>query len=101
MGTYSYVLAGTEEAMQKSFGSTCHGAGRAMSRHAALKKQYGKELQQELAKRGIVVKTPGIRYLSEEAPYAYKNIDEVIDIVDRVGIANKVARLKPLIVIKG
>ena len=72
-----------------------------MSRHAALKKQYGKELQQELAKRGIVVKTPGIRYLSEEAPYAYKNIDEVIDIVDRVGIANKVARLKPLIVIKG
>lgn len=101
MGTASYVLAGTEAAMQKTFGSTCHGAGRAMSRHAALRIQSGKELQKELAEHEIIVKTPGIRHLSEEAPYAYKDVDEVVNIVAEAGIAQKVARLRPLIVIKG
>lgn len=101
MGTASYVLAGTKIAMEKSFGSTCHGAGRAMSRHAALRLQHGKELQKELAKRNIIVNTPGVRHLSEEAPYAYKDIDEVVNIVEQAGIAKRVARLRPLIVIKG
>ena len=101
MGTASYVLVGTKGAMSQSFGSTCHGSGRAMSRHGAKKLQPGKDLQAELAKRRIIVKTPAVKYLSEEAPYAYKDVDEVVDIVQRVGIAKKVARLLPLIVIKG
>ena len=101
MGTASYVLAGTATAMEKSFGSTCHGAGRSMSRHAALKIQHGKELQKELAEHNIIIRTPSIRYLSEEAPYAYKDIDEVVNIVAQAGIAKKVARLRPLIAIKG
>ncbi|MBI2009477.1 RtcB family protein [Candidatus Saccharibacteria bacterium] len=101
MGTASYVLVGTKGAMSQSFGSTCHGSGRAMSRHGAKKLQLGKDLQAELAKRRIIVKTPAVKYLSEEAPYAYKDVDEVVDIVQRVGIAKKVARLLPLIVIKG
>lgn len=101
MGTASYVLAGTKAAMQKSFGSTCHGAGRQMSRHKAKRLEPGRQLQEELADSGILVKAASVRDLSEEAPYAYKNIDEVIDVVQQAGIANKVARLRPLIVIKG
>ncbi len=101
MGTASYVLAGTELAMQKSFGSTCHGAGRQMSRHKAKRLEPGRQLQEELASSGILVKAASIRELSEEAPYAYKDIEEVVNIVQKAGIANKVARLRPLIVIKG
>ena len=101
MGTASYVLAGTKAAMQKSFGSTCHGAGRQMSRHKAKRLEPGRQLQEELAGSGIIVKAASIRDLSEEAPYAYKDIDEVIDIVAEAGIATKVARLRPLIVVKG
>jgi len=101
MGTASYVLVGTKGAMSRSFGSTCHGSGRTMSRHAAKKLQSGKVLQAELAGRRIIVKTPAVKYLSEEAPYAYKDVEAVVDVVQRVGIAQKVARLLPLIVIKG
>jgi len=101
MGTASYVLAGTNAAMQRSFGSTCHGAGRQMSRHKAKHLQPGRRLQEELAQAGILVKAASIRDLSEEAPYAYKSIDTVVDIVQAAGIANKVARLRPLIVVKG
>lgn len=101
MGTASYVLAGTKVAMEKSFGSTCHGAGRQMSRHKAKHLQSGRQLQDELAQAGVLVKAASIRDLSEEAPYAYKDIGAVVDIVQAAGIANKVARLQPLIVVKG
>ncbi len=101
MGTASYVLVGTKVAMQKSFGSTCHGAGRQMSRHRAKRLEPGRQLQEELAGSGIIIKAASIRDLSEEAPYAYKDIDEVINIVAKAGIAAKVVRLRPLIVVKG
>lgn len=101
MGTASYVLVGSDTAMRTTFGSACHGAGRLMSRHAAKRRQFGKDLQRELSAMGIVVKTPAIRDLPEEAPYAYKDIDDVVAVVDKAGIATKVARLKPIIVIKG
>lgn len=101
MGTASYVLAGSDTAMTKTFGSACHGAGRVMSRHAAKRKTFGKQLQKELAGEGIIVKTPAVRDLPEEAPYAYKDIDDVVNVIHSSGIATKVARLKPLIVIKG
>lgn len=101
MGTTSYVLVGAAAALKKSFGSACHGAGRLMSRHAAKAKQLGVELQMELASRGIVVKSAVVRDLSEEAPYAYKNVDDVVNVIESAGIATRVARLKPLVVIKG
>jgi tRNA-splicing ligase RtcB len=101
MGTASYVLVGSNTAMEKTFGSACHGAGRVMSRHAAKRKTFGKQLQKELAEAGIIVKTPAVRDLPEEAPYAYKDIDDVVNVIHSAGIATKVARLKPLIVIKG
>lgn len=101
MGTSSYVLLGAAKAMEKTFGSACHGAGRVMSRHAAKAKQLGRELQTELAGEGIIVKTAAVRDLSEEAPYAYKDVDDVVNVIELAGIATKVARLKPLIVIKG
>lgn len=101
MGTSSYVLVGTKKAMQESFGSCCHGAGRSLSRHAAKKVMRGAEIKNELIKRGIVVKTGSISGLAEEAPLAYKDVDNVVDVVDKVGLAKKVARLTPLAVIKG
>ena len=101
MGTASYVLAGTNESMKQSFGSTCHGAGRAMSRHAARKKVQGDKLRIDLLEKGIIIQAGSIRGIAEEAPIAYKDVDSVVDVVDKAGIAKKVAKLKPLAVIKG
>ena len=101
MGTASYLLVGTSTAMEKSFGSTAHGAGRVMSRHEAIRRQKGKDVKEKLNKLGIDVESGSLEGLSEEAPEAYKDIEEVIDVSDKVGLAKKVARLKPLAVMKG
>lgn len=101
MGTASYVLVGTDEAMSLSFGSTCHGAGRRMSRHAAKREVQGKKLKVELEKEGIFIQTGSIRGLAEEAPIAYKDIHDVVDVVHQAGIAKKVAKLRPVVVVKG
>lgn len=101
MGTASYVLAGTNRSMEESFGSTCHGAGRQMSRHAARKQVNPDKLRNELLERGIIIQSGSIRGISEEAPIAYKDVHSVVDVVDRAGIAKKVSELKPLGVIKG
>lgn len=100
MGTASYVLAGTEAA-KDSFYSVCHGAGRTMSRTAAKRKVWGADLIKELAERGIIIKCGSTAGLAEEAPLAYKDVDQVVDIVSRAGLAKKVARTVPLAVIKG
>lgn len=101
MGTMSFVLAGADAAMAASFGSTCHGAGRAMSRSAAKRKRPGGEVRRDLEAQGIVVRCPSNAELAEEAPYAYKDVERVVDVVHRAGLARKVARLRPLGVIKG
>jgi tRNA-splicing ligase RtcB len=101
MGTASYILAGTEGGMNISFGSTCHGAGRRMSRHAAKKAVHGRELREKLLKEGIWVQAGSISGIAEEAPIAYKDIDQVVEVVHQAGIAKKVARLRPCAVIKG
>jgi tRNA-splicing ligase RtcB len=101
MGTASYVLVGTDAAMTASFGSACHGAGRAMSRGAAKRVKPGAEVRRELEARGIVVRCPRNAELAEEAPHAYKDVDEVVNVVHRAGLARKVARLVPLGVVKG
>ena len=101
MGTASYVLVGTEQAMRESFGSCCHGAGRRMSRHQAMKQVRGQELRMELEKQGIHIQAGSMRGLAEEAPLAYKDVDDVVDVVHKAGIAKKVVRLRPLVVIKG
>jgi tRNA-splicing ligase RtcB len=101
MGTASYVLAGTDAARELSFSSTCHGAGRAMSRGAAKRRVEGHVLRKELLARGIIVRCPSNQELAEEAPLAYKDVDRVVDVVHRAGIARKVARLVPIGVVKG
>jgi tRNA-splicing ligase RtcB len=101
MGTASYVLVGTADAMEESFGTSCHGAGRTMSRTAAKKKIHGGTLRQELEAQGIRVRAGSLAGLAEEAPDAYKDIDAVIDVVHGAGLARKVARLRPLAVMKG
>jgi len=101
MGTASYVLAGNDAAMTLSFGSTCHGAGRAMSRGEAKRTRPGHEVRRELESRGIIVRCPSNSELAEEAPTAYKDVERVVDVVHRAGLARKVARLKPLGVVKG
>lgn len=101
MGTASYVLVGTEESEALSFGSACHGAGRAMSRRQAARRWRGRELIDELAARGILVRTPSLREVAEEAPLAYKDVNAVVDAADRVGLARKVAKLEPMVCIKG
>jgi len=101
MGTFSYVLAGTQKSMGETFGSTCHGAGRQMSRHAARKKIAGEELIKQLHDRGIIIQAGSFRGVAEEAPFAYKDVQSVVDVVDAAGIAKKVAKLRPLAVIKG
>lgn len=101
MGTASYVLAGNAEARDISFASCCHGAGRTMSRGAAKREVQGHVLRHELEARGIVVRCPSNAELAEEAPLAYKDVDRVVDVVARAGIARKVARLRPLGVLKG
>jgi len=101
MGSESWLLAGTDAAMAETFGSTCHGAGRLMSRGAAKKVKSGAEVRRELEERGIVVKAASTGLLAEEAPYAYKDVGQVVGVVDAVGLSRKVARLKPLGVLKG
>ena len=101
MGTASYVLAATQGAMAETFGSTCHGAGRMMSRTAAKKQVRGEKLKQELNQRGIRIRAGSMAGLAEEAPLAYKQVEEVIAVVEGAGIARAVARLEPLAVIKG
>jgi tRNA-splicing ligase RtcB (3'-phosphate/5'-hydroxy nucleic acid ligase) len=101
MGTGSYVLVGTERAMEETYGSTCHGAGRLMSRHAAIRACRGRSIAGELEAKGVFVLARGKETLAEEAPEAYKNIDDVVHVVQQAGISRKVARLKPLGVVKG
>ena len=101
MGTSSWVLVGTQVSMQKSFGSACHGAGRVFSRSQAKREIRGDELRNRLLRAGIYVKAGSLSGLAEEAPEAYKDVDQVVDCVIGAGLANKVARLKPLAVIKG
>jgi tRNA-splicing ligase RtcB len=101
MGTMSYVLAGTETSEAMSFSSACHGAGRKMSRHAAKKLWKGRQLVDELAERGITSRSPSSRGVAEEAPGAYKDAAAVVDATERAGLARKVAKLVPVICIKG
>ncbi len=100
MGTASYVLVGTKEGKEAWF-STCHGAGRAMSRHEAMRRASGQEVVNRLESKGIVIKCWSLRGIAEEAPMAYKNIDDVVEVVHNSGLSKKVVRLKPLAVIKG
>lgn len=101
MGTGSYVLAGTQAGEDLAFSSACHGAGRAMSRHQALKTWVGGAVVDQLAKRGILVRSPSPRGVAEEAPGAYKDVSAVVDAAETAGLARKVARLEPLICVKG
>lgn len=101
MGRASFVLLGTEMAMQESFGSTCHGAGRIMSRHQAIKRAKGRSIRREMEDKGIFVRSAGRETLAEEMSEAYKDISNVVDVVHNAGISKKVARLRPLGVIKG
>lgn len=101
MGSYSYVLLGTERAMEEAFGSTCHGAGRQLSRKQALKQTQHRDLVQELEREGIIVRAKSRKTLGEEAPGAYKDVNEVIDTVHGAGISYRVARMRPIVVVKG
>jgi tRNA-splicing ligase RtcB len=101
MGTSSWVLAGRPGAMERSFGTACHGAGRRMSRKGARREVRGAELRRQLEQQGIVVRCPSNKGLAEEAPVAYKEVDRVVEIVERAGLADRVAQLKPLGVVKG
>jgi tRNA-splicing ligase RtcB len=101
MGTASFVLVGTNEAAKKSFSSTCHGAGRAMSRTQAKKQMSGQDLKRELESQGIVLAASQPKLLAEEAPYAYKEVSEVVETCEGAGISRVVARLRPVGVIKG
>jgi tRNA-splicing ligase RtcB len=101
MGTASYILVGTEAGMSRAFSSACHGAGRAMSRHQATRQWRGRALVDELAGQGIVIRSPSLRGVAEEAPGAYKDVSAVVEAAERAGLARKVARLRPLACIKG
>jgi tRNA-splicing ligase RtcB len=101
MGTSSFVLVGLPGAMDQSFGTTCHGAGRRMSRTGARKEITGAELRHQLEARGIVVRSASNRGLAEEAPFAYKDVERVVEVVERGGLAGRVARLVPIGVVKG
>ena len=101
MGTASYVLMGTREAMKQTFGSTCHGAGRVMSRAKAKKMVRGTELRDQLRTRGILICAGSMSGLAEEAPAAYKDVSRVVEVVHKLGIGRKIARLEPVAVIKG
>ncbi len=101
MGTESFVLAGARASMELSFGSSCHGAGRVLSRHQAVKKAKGRSINRELEDRGIFVQSRGKRTLKEEIPEAYKDVSQVVEVVHNAGLAVKVARMRPLGVIKG
>ena len=101
MGTASYVLAGTAASEELSFSSACHGAGRSMSRRQAYRTWYGRQVVDDLAARGIIIRSPSSRGVAEEAPGAYKDVDAVVEAAHKAGLARKVARLEPLVCIKG
>ncbi|MBI2985453.1 MAG: RtcB family protein [Deltaproteobacteria bacterium] len=101
MGRYSYLLVGTEAAMEKSFGSTCHGAGRVMSRAQSKRESRGIDIDQEMARRGVVARYQGRATMAEEMPHAYKDVADVVETMDQAGISKKVARFRPVGVIKG
>jgi tRNA-splicing ligase RtcB (3'-phosphate/5'-hydroxy nucleic acid ligase) len=101
MGSSSYILCGTKESEQRAFSSACHGAGRAMSRHQATRQWKGRELVDALARQGIIIRSPSLRGIAEEAPLAYKDVSAVVDAAHHAGLAHKVARLEPVICIKG
>jgi tRNA-splicing ligase RtcB len=101
MGTASYILVGTSESMSLAFGSSCHGAGRCMSRHQAKRQWHGKDIVRSLANRGILIRSPSYRGVAEEAPGAYKDVSEVVEVAHRANLSRKVAKLVPLICIKG
>ena len=101
MGTGSWVLAGTSRAMEETFGSSCHGAGRVQSRTQALKNARGRDLFREMEEKGVTLMATGRRTVAEEMPEAYKNVDSVVDAIARAGISRKVARLRPVGVVKG
>jgi len=101
MGTASYILAGTDNSMHLAYGSACHGAGRKMSRRKATKLWRGRNIIQELAERGILIRSPSLRGIAEEAPGAYKDVSAVVKVADKTGLARLVAKLEPLICIKG
>ena len=101
MGTASYILVGTRESEARAFSSACHGAGRSMSRHQALKLWRGRDVSEALEARGILVRSPSARGVAEEAPGAYKDVAAVVDAAQSAGLARKVARLEPLVCIKG
>jgi tRNA-splicing ligase RtcB len=101
MGTASYILAGTKQGMSHAYGSACHGAGRSMSRRQATRQWKGGEIKYELANRGILIRSPSMRGLAEEAPGAYKDVSAVVRAADHAGLASMVAKLEPMICIKG
>jgi tRNA-splicing ligase RtcB len=101
MGRYSFLLIGTEKAMRETFGSTCHGAGRVMSRAQAKKTAKGRNLDKELQEGGVIARYRGRGTFAEEMPYAYKDVADVVGVVDAAGISKKVVKLKPMAVIKG
>ena len=101
MGTASYILAGTTEGMALAFGSAVHGAGRSMSRHQATRQWKGREVIDQLAARGILIRSPSYRGVAEEAPGAYKDVHAVVDAADQAKLARKVAKLAPVICVKG
>jgi tRNA-splicing ligase RtcB len=101
MGRYSYVLVGTQKALELTFGSTCHGAGRVMSRHKAKKSTRGRNIERELWEQGIYVRGASRATVNEEVPWAYKDVADVVEAVAGAGLSKKVARLKPVGVIKG
>jgi tRNA-splicing ligase RtcB len=101
MGTASYILVGAETSMEKTFGTTCHGAGRRLSRAKAKKMVRGSQLRERLEQQGIIIRCESDAGLAEEAPIAYKDVDNVVNVVDGAGLAKKVARVIPLAVIKG
>ena len=101
MGRASWVLVGQPGSMEQTFGTTCHGAGRVMSRTAAIKHAQGRRIDRELAEQGIIAKCRSWKGLAEEQPAAYKDVSVVVDVVDRAGLASKVARLRPMGVVKG
>lgn len=101
MGTASWILAGAAGTEERAFGSACHGAGRAMSRNEALRRWQGRSVVDELAARGILIRSPSFRGVAEEAPLAYKDVGAVVEAADRAGLARKVARVAPLVCVKG
>ena len=101
MGTASYLLLGTQGALEQTWGSTCHGAGRQMSRTAAKKRKRGEQVIQELKQQGILIRAAGIKTVAEEMPEAYKDVDRVVEVCHQAGLSHKVARLCPLAVVKG